>query len=148
MCKETTDDPVKEVLHWDAKASACFQEATSVYTTDLPRAQRLVQMGHKARGLADEARRSFNSRRKRMNHDANPPWRRYVIFAPDGRPFGWAMGIIADHAIRNLFGQQGINAPERLSEEEVAKRWAGQVAMGYSVRPVDLVPALEEQTDG
>lgn len=80
-----------------------------------------------------EARMKTNRRAKR----SVPPWRRYVVFCPDGTPTGWAMGMSEDSAIRAWL------EPFKLADDKREAAWAHQLQSGYSVRAVDLTPAME-----
>lgn len=69
---------------------------------------------------------------------------RYVVCAPDGSPTGWAMGMTADHAIRNWLGGSMYLSKRQPSDEWVRERWAGEVRAGYSVRAFRLVPETQD----
>ena len=61
-------------------------------------------------------------------------WKRFVIFTPDQTPTGWAMGTLADHAIRNwLYDVEG-----KMRPEEVERRWEAFLRQGYTVRQVQI----------
>lgn len=75
--------------------------------------------------------------------DAEPPWRRYVVFTAEGRPTGWAMGISSDHAIRRWLA---LDDNESLADADIKWRWRHWQSQGYTVRAVDLTLAPEDTT--